>query len=112
LLGPREYFCTKTEEEESWENSPTPRGLPEYGGAIFYSPNKIKETRAIQLERDEAAKLAKVQKEENKLRSEQRKQEKEQLAKEKQQIREANRLARLQAQEEKQRLKEDEIAAS
>jgi hypothetical protein len=78
------------------------------GNAIFYSPKKIQQARNLQAEKEEATRLAKAAKEENKIRRQQDKEEKRCLLEERKRIRAFNKSVRMQEAEEKRRQKEEE----
>jgi hypothetical protein len=84
---------------------------PEDGNAIFYSPKKIQQARDLQAEKEEAARLAKAVKEEDKLQRQREKEEKRQLIEERKRIRAYTKSMREQEQAEKRRQKEEMKAA-
>jgi hypothetical protein len=81
------------------------------GGGVFYSPSKVQRARELQLEKEEAARLARSQKKEDKIRREHEKLEKRSLVEERKRMRVINKEMRLQEQEKKRRQKEDEKLA-
>ncbi|KAA8651260.1 uncharacterized protein ATNIH1004_000140 [Aspergillus tanneri] len=84
---------------------------PEDGNAIFYSPNKVQQARNAQAEKEEAQRLARAAKEEDKIRRQQEKEEKQCLIEERKRIRAFNKSVRMQEAEEKRHRKEEEKAA-
>ena len=84
---------------------------PEDGNAIFYSPKKIQQARDLQAEKEEAIRLAKAAKAEDKIRRQQEKEEKKHLMEERKRIRAFNKSVRMQEAEEKRRQKEEEKTA-
>jgi hypothetical protein len=84
---------------------------PEDGMAIFYSPNKVQQARDLQKAKEEAARVAREQKEEDKLRKKQEKAEKRRLIEERKRMRATGREMRLAEQEQKKRqLEENRLA--
>ncbi|EAW23183.1 uncharacterized protein NFIA_018840 [Aspergillus fischeri NRRL 181] len=84
---------------------------PEDGNAIFYSLKKVQQAQDLQAEKEEAARIAKAAKEEDKIHQQQEKEEKIRLIKEQKRIRAYNKSLRMQEAEEKRRQKEEEKAA-
>ncbi|EED11536.1 conserved hypothetical protein [Talaromyces stipitatus ATCC 10500] len=94
----------RNEQKEGQRGKPLQLRLqtPEDGNEIFYSPKKIQQARNLQSENEEAARLAKEAKEEDKIRQQQEKEEKQRLIEERKRIRDAGgRGKRRQKEEEK-----------